>query len=186
MTLARRNGSPLTGDDWVQAGFAVLAEDGPNALRIGRLCERLEVTKGSFYWHFTDMRAYRAALADAWANLYDERRHRFESLRHTDPRGRLVEMMQGLMRPDHWALERAMRIWAMSDDAVLESVRRSDARVLSAVRHAFVDCGFDEDEATLRSSVLFAAGVGLLHEARSAADAPAAVRERVLDLMLRR
>ena len=85
MTLARRTGCPLTGDDWVQAGFAVLAEDGPNALRIGRLCERLEVTKGSFYWHFTDMRAYRAALADAWANLYDERRRRFESLRHTDP-----------------------------------------------------------------------------------------------------
>ena len=186
MTVARRTGCPLTADDWVRAGFALLAEGGPNALRIGRLCERLEVTKGSFYWHFTDMRAYRTALADAWGSLYDERRSRWESLRHTDPRDRLVELMQALMRPDHWALERAMRIWAISDDSVLQSVRRSNGLVLSEVRQAFVDSGFDEDEATLRSSVLFAAGVGLLHEARSAADAPAAVHERVLDLMLRR
>ena len=186
MSLARRTGCPLRADDWVQAGVALLAEGGPNALRIGRLCERLEVTKGSFYWHFTDMRAYRAALADAWGNLYEQWRHRMESLRHADPRDRLVEMMQALMAPDHWALERAMRIWALTDDAVMESVRRSDGRVLSEVRQAFVDCGFDEDEAALRSSVLFAAGVGLLHEARGTQDAPAALRERVLDLMLRR
>jgi AcrR family transcriptional regulator len=56
-------GRRVTADDWIQAGFNVLAEGGPNALRIGRLCDRLDVTKGSFYWHFTDMRAYRAALA---------------------------------------------------------------------------------------------------------------------------
>jgi len=65
MTLARRTGGPLTADDWIQAGFMLLTDGGPNALRIGRLCERLEVTKGSFYWHFTDMCAYRAALAHA-------------------------------------------------------------------------------------------------------------------------
>ena len=186
MTLARRAGCPLTADDWIQAGFAVLADGGPNALRIGRLCEQLEVTKGSFYWHFTDMRAYRAALAGAWGDLHDERRRRFEHMRDVDPRRRLAEMMQALLRPDHWALERAMRIWAMTDEEVLASVKRSDGRVLAQVRQAFLDYGFDEDEATLRASVLFAAGVGLLHKAGNAQDAPAAMRERVLDLVLSR
>ena len=50
------SGRRLSADDWIQAGFALLAEGGPNALRLDRLCERLEVTKGSFYWHFADMR----------------------------------------------------------------------------------------------------------------------------------
>ena len=165
MSLPRRTGCRLRADDWVQAGVALLAEGGPNALRIGRLCERLEVTKGSFYWHFTDMRAYRAALADAWGNLYEHERHRFESLRRRRSPGTAVVDDAGVDGPEHWALERAMRIWALTDDAVMESVRRSDGRVLREVRQAFVDCGFDEDEAALRSSVLFAAGVGLLHEA---------------------
>jgi AcrR family transcriptional regulator len=47
--------SRLTVDDWVQAGFAILAEEGIKALKIDRLCRRLDVTKGSFYWHFTDI-----------------------------------------------------------------------------------------------------------------------------------
>jgi AcrR family transcriptional regulator len=47
--------SRLTIDDWVQAGFAILAEEGMTALKIERLCSRLAVTKGSFYWHFTDI-----------------------------------------------------------------------------------------------------------------------------------
>jgi AcrR family transcriptional regulator len=186
MTLARRAGCPLTADDWVQAGFELLADGGPNALRIGKLCERLDVTKGSFYWHFTDMRAYRAALTEAWANLHDERRRRFEQLRGTDPRRRLAEMMQALVRPEHWALERAMRVWAFTDEKVSQSVRRSDGRVLSQVRQAFIDYGFSEEEATLRSSVLFAAGVGLLHETNDATDAPESQRDRLLDLMLHR
>jgi AcrR family transcriptional regulator len=44
--------SRLTVDDWVQAGFAILAEVGIKALKIDRLCRRLDVTKGSFYWPF--------------------------------------------------------------------------------------------------------------------------------------
>ncbi len=186
MTSARRTGSPLTVDDWVQAGFALLSEGGPNALRIGRLCERLEVTKGSFYWHFTDMCAYRTALSAAWADLHDERRRRLEILSAAGGRERLEEMVQALILPDHWALERAMRIWAMTDESIQQSVRLNDERVLSEVRQAFLDCGFDDEEASLRSSVLFAAGVGLLHEALVTKEPPAPLRGNVLDLMLRR
>ncbi|MGV0871636.1 TetR/AcrR family transcriptional regulator [Mycolicibacterium sp. XJ879] len=185
MTAPTGAGRRVTADDWIQAGFAVLAEGGPAALRISRLCDRLSVTKGSFYWHFTDMPEYRAALTHAWGNLHDQRRRRFEENFEADPRQRLSAMLQTLMRPDHWALERAMRVWALTDGAVLASVRRSDERVLCAVRQAFVDYGFERDEADLRATVLFAAGVGLLHEATSSQEMSASLRERVLDLMLR-
>jgi len=184
MTLARRTGGPLTADDWIQAGFMLLTDGGPNALRIGRLCERLQVTKGSFYWHFTDMCAYRAALAHAWAELYDEQRWSPKFPSDVKGRERLEEMIRALIRPDHWALERAMRIWALTDEAVLQSVRQRDERVLSEVRQAFIDCGFDDDEAGLRSAVLFATGVGLLHDQRATEEAP--LDGRVLELMLRR
>ncbi|MGE2690438.1 TetR/AcrR family transcriptional regulator [Mycolicibacterium pulveris] len=186
MTAPTGAGRRVTADDWIQAGFAILAEGGPAALRISRLCDRLSVTKGSFYWHFTDMPEYRAALASAWGDLHDEKRRRFEESAETDPRRRLAEMVQTLTRPDHWALERAMRVWALTDEAVLASVRRSDERVLGAVRQAFVDYGFDDDEADLRSTVLFAAGVGLLHESTSPQELSGSLSERVLDLMLKR
>ncbi len=186
MTPPSGFGRQLTADDWIQAGFTVLADGGPDALRIGRLCEKLDVTKGSFYWHFTDMQEYRSALAGAWGSLHDERRRQFEDIREDDPRKRLDLMMETLVRPDQSSLERAMRIWSLTDDTVLESVQRSDRRVLCAVRQAFVDCGFDDDEADLRAVTLFATGVGLLYGAGLNAEAAALFRERVVGFMLRR
>jgi hypothetical protein len=47
--------SRLTVDDWVQADFAILAEEGIKALKIDRLCRCREVPKGGFYWHVTDL-----------------------------------------------------------------------------------------------------------------------------------
>ena len=175
----------LTAEDWIEAGFAVLADSGPNALRVDALCERLNVTKGSFYWHFTDMPAYRCALVEAWGSLHDRNRRAFENMPDVDPRERLAVMMQTLVAPRHWALERAMRLWAMTDDTVLGSVQRSDRRVLRAVQQAFADCGFGPEDAALRSLVVFAAGVGLLHASGSTPAVPPELRARFLDFMLR-
>jgi AcrR family transcriptional regulator len=175
----------LTADDWIEAGFAALADSGPNALRIGPLCERLNVTKGSFYWHFADMPAYCSALIGAWGSLHDRNRRPFENMPDVDPRERLIVMMRTLLTPQHWALERAMRVWALTDDTVLASVQQSDGRVLRAVRHAFVDCGFGPEEAALRSTVVFATGVGLLHASASTPAAPPELMDRFLEFMLR-
>jgi AcrR family transcriptional regulator len=180
-----RGGRRLSADDWSDAGFAVLADSGPNALRIDALCERLNVTKGSFYWHFTDMPAYRSALVEAWGNLNDRNRRPFENMPGVDPRERLDVMMRTLVAPQHWALERAMRVWALTDDAVLASVQRSDGRVLRAVQQAFIDCGFEPDDAALRSLVVFASGVGLMYASGSTPAAPPELRNRFLDFMLR-
>jgi AcrR family transcriptional regulator len=185
MAPARGAGRRLSADDWVQAGFAILADTGPNSLRIDRLCSRLNVTKGSFYWHFTDLQSYRDAVADAWGNLQDERRRPFENPPNTDPRERLAMMMRTFVDPQHWALERAMRVWALTDKAVLASVQRSDGRILGAVRQAFLDYGFEPEDAGLRSAVLFATGLGFLNAAGSREDVPDELREQFLNFILR-
>jgi len=181
----RRGGRRLSTDDWIEAGFAALADSGPNALRIGPLCERLNVTKGSFYWHFADMPAYRSALIEAWGSLHDRNRRPFENMPDVDPRERLAVMMRTLVAPQHWALERAMRVWALTDDAALASVQQSDGRVLRAVRQAFIDYGFEPDDAMLRSFVLFASGVGIMHASGLTPAAPPELLDRFLDFMLR-
>jgi AcrR family transcriptional regulator len=183
-SMAPERDRPTSLEDWLEAGFALLAEGGPNALRIGRVCQRLSVTKGSFYWHFSDIQAYRAALVDTWGELRDEDRARFISM-DGKPRDRLAIMMSALVDPAHWAVERVMRVWALTDERVALSVRRSDVRVLKAVHQAFVDEGFDQHEAAMRSAFLFAAGIGLLHAQDPERDAPETLREHLLDFMLR-
>ena len=172
-------------DDWIQAGFALLAEEGIKALKIDKLCHRLGVTKGSFYWHFDGMPSYRTALVQAWGELRDEDRHAFDDMATLAPRERLSQMMSSLVSPRHWTLERAMREWARSDGSVAESVRAADRRLLRAVRQAFLDYGFDADEAELRANATFATGIGFLHLSGPRPGAKDAEHgERFLDLML--
>lgn len=185
--MAEESANPrLSVQDWVQAGFGILAEDGLKALTIDRLCRRLRVTKGSFYWHFADMKTYRQVLVDTWAAVRDEDRGDFDALSVLPPRERLSRMMTSLVGPRHWMLERAMREWARSEDAVADAVRASDRRVLKAVRQAYLDEGFGSDEADMRANATFAAGIGFLHLSGSR-PSPRAVglREQFLDVMLR-
>ncbi len=180
-------GNRLGLDDWIQAGYALLAEEGIKALKIDRLCDRLGVTKGSFYWHFDGMPSYRTALIEGWGELRDADRHAFDDMATVEPRERLSQMMSSLVSPRHWTLERAMREWARSDEAVATSVRAADRRLLRAVRQAFLDYGFDADEADMRANATFAAGIGFLHLSGPTPDIGGGVRsERFLDLMLTR
>ena len=176
----------LSVDDWVEAGFAIIAGEGMKALKIDRLCDRLGVTKGSFYWHFEDMASYRAELVRSWSSLRDEDRREFDDMGAVAPRERLSRMMASLVSPRHWTLERAMREWARSDAAVAASVRAADRRLLRSIRQAFADYGFDADEAEMRANAAFAAGVGFLHVSGARPAARVAEQgERFLDLMLK-
>lgn len=185
MATSRAGSGRLSVDDWIQAGFAIVADGGIETLKIDRLCSRLGVTKGSFYWHFKDMAAYRAALVESWAELRDRDRSHFGQLAQLAPRQRLTQMMASLLEERQWTLERAMREWARTDPGVAQSVRAADHRVLGAVRQAFVDAGFSGDDADVRANATFAAGIGFLH----LSDAPPNARlttqlGRFLDLML--
>ncbi|BBY78483.1 TetR family transcriptional regulator [Mycolicibacterium parafortuitum] len=185
MAKGRASAGRLSVDDWIQAGYAILADDGLEALKLDRLCARLGVTKGSFYWHFRDMAGYRAALVQAWGELRDRDRRDFGVLDHLPPRDRLARMMSSLLGEKQWTLERAMREWARTDPAVAASVHAADLLVLRAVREAFLAAGFDEDDAEVRANATFAAGIGFLHLSDGPPDARlTAQRERFLELML--
>ncbi|MCV7284668.1 TetR/AcrR family transcriptional regulator [Mycolicibacterium wolinskyi] len=182
-----RRGAPgsLTADDWLQAGYELLATDGLRALKIERLCEQIGATRGSFYWHFTDMKGYRSALVASWNSFLENDRRSLAEIEHLPPRERLSKMMEALVSPQHWTLERAMREWARSDDVAAANIRAADHRVLVAVSKAYLDYGFSPEEARLRAESTFAAGIGMLHLIDSTAQLATSDRhERFLDLML--
>jgi AcrR family transcriptional regulator len=177
--------SRLSVQDWLQAGYTVLAEQGVRALKVERLCQQLGVTRGSFYWHFEDMDGYRSALVESWNTFLERDRQSLAELDALPPRERLSTMMIALLSPQHWMLERAMREWARTDRVAAGNIRAADRRLLHSVAKAYADYGFGPDDAKLRAELTFAAGIGLLHLAGSAEQAQsAAQRERFLDLML--
>ncbi|MGD1109438.1 MAG: TetR/AcrR family transcriptional regulator [Mycobacterium sp.] len=175
----------LTVEDWLQAGYTLLAEQGVRALKVESLCRQMGVTRGSFYWHFEDMNSYRTALVESWNTFLERDRQSLAQQSELPPRERLTAMMTTLVSPQHWMLERAMREWARTDPVAAANVREADRLTLRSVTKAFCDFGFSLDDAKLRAQLTFAAGIGLLHLTGSAAQAQqAAPQERLLELML--
>ena len=71
MTLAAKKRTPkptprLGRDDWLDAAFNAVVEGGFDAVRVLSLAQTLGVTRGSFYWHFTDHADLVAALLARW------------------------------------------------------------------------------------------------------------------------
>src|ERR1700738_5212017 len=173
---ARKPQSRLSVEDWLQAGYTLLAEQGVRALKIETLCRRVGVTRGSFYWHFEGMDSYRAALVESWQTFLENDRRDLAELDALPPRERLSAMMTALTSPQHWMLERAMREWARTDPVAAANIRAADRRVLKTVTKAYADYGFSSHDAKLRAELTFAAGIGLLHLAGSAAQAQRAAQ----------
>jgi AcrR family transcriptional regulator len=89
----------LSVEDWLQAGYIVLAEQGVRALKVERLCRLLGVTRGSFYWHFEDIDGYRAALVESWNTFLERDRQSLAELDALPPRERLSSVMIALVSP---------------------------------------------------------------------------------------
>ncbi len=58
--------SRLNRDDWLDAAFKAVVEGGFDAARVLVLADKLGVTRGSFYWHFTDHAELISALLARW------------------------------------------------------------------------------------------------------------------------
>jgi AcrR family transcriptional regulator len=151
----------LSVDDWLGAGLDILVKEGISGVKVQRLCERLGVTKGSFYWHFDDLDAFLSELARRWAE--DGGNPPDLGDLEDDPEANLLLAMRMFADPRNRKLARAMRDWAQNDDRARAAIRKADQLLFGRVKAAMAAMGFEDDEAEVRAKILYYAGVGFAH-----------------------
>ena len=62
----------LTVQDWIDFAVRTLAHEGFDALKADVLARKLGVSRGSFYWHFTDLGAFHARVIEQWKQVATE------------------------------------------------------------------------------------------------------------------
>lgn len=161
MTAPPSTGRRVTADDWIQAGFDVLAEGGPNALRIGRLCERLDVTKGSFYWHFPSRDALLQAALERWERVEQEEVFgQLEAI--ADPRERLRALFQLVAHEAKSHVIYSELLKALDHPAVAPVIGRVSQRRFEWLAASFRQAGLSRTDAQHRARLAYAAYVGFL------------------------
>lgn len=116
----------LSAADYLREAFDILAENGSEFLTIAHLCERLAVTKGSFYHHFGGQPSFISQLLQYW-EAEDGARLSAVSRSHPEPAARIAALLELAADLPHGS-EAALRAWGRSNGEVAEATERVDRR----------------------------------------------------------
>jgi AcrR family transcriptional regulator len=150
--------------DWLDFALGELAEKGHDALKAQTLAAGLGVTRGSFYWHFEDLEAFKRDLIARWADLTSGELLR-AVVREGEAEAQLIGMMTRAFRSGA-SMERAVRAWAISDDHVAGLVTAVDWRRIRFAEQLLEALGVAQAEVGPRARVLYWAAIGRLMMAR--------------------
>jgi AcrR family transcriptional regulator len=148
----------LSKSEWLRHGLRTLASEGPGALKVGPMSEKLNVSRGSFYWHFRDLGDFRSQLLQSWQEISTDQIIDELDSRPGDP-GRLRNLMRRAFSTQR-NLDRAVRSWAAEDENVASIVATVDARRIARVARLLVEAGVDGERAAQRAIFLYWAFLG--------------------------
>jgi AcrR family transcriptional regulator len=155
-----------TRDDYFEVGLRLMGEGGTGAVTIARLCEALDVTKGSFYHHFRTIDDYRLQLLKHWA--VEREGQIAEALERADgPLHRIVAMREHALGLAHEA-EAAIRSWSRRDPDVDALQQRVDVERERAITEAYGEAGVPAEVATLLGRIAVGLMIGVQHRSRPA------------------
>ncbi|MGV2831881.1 TetR/AcrR family transcriptional regulator [Myxosarcina sp. GI1(2024)] len=165
----------LTKIDWIDAGWVLMANKGVAAVKVEVLARQLDVSKGSFYWHFKNRQELLEGILQRWENetmwLIEE------SQKAATPKERLIRLFaladEMCNQPDP---EAAIFIWANQEPAVQERVRIIETKRVSYLERLLQDYGFDEAEARHKAEIGYFAVMGFWERQE---------RDRKFDLSMR-
>lgn len=154
----------LAPSDWIRAGFRRLAAEGADGLRIDKMAADLGATKGSFYWHFADIGALRAAMLAGWEEVATRRLTALVNASGQDGAGKLALLTALVAREPPAELggpgvEPAIRAWARTDPQARAVQARVDHQRLHDLSGWFAEAGDPRPEASAR--MLYATILGL-------------------------
>lgn len=149
----------LTKKDWLEEGFKILGEFAQNKLRILYLCERLSVTRGSFYHHFTSIDNYIAELMKAWE---EENTLVFikEASKGNTPEEKMERLNLHVIQVKQ-SVETSIRSWSFYHPIVKEHLERVDKIRLSFLQSIFEEMGNDKKKAVLLAKLEYILLIGM-------------------------
>lgn len=111
---------------WIDAGLAVLAQQGPDDVRVERLALQLGVTRGGFYRQFSSRDELLEAMLDTWERrCVDDVRDQVES-EGGDPERRIRRAGMLTFADELMPLDLAVRGWARRDATVAARLQQVD------------------------------------------------------------
>ncbi len=147
---------------WTEIGLRVLADQGVEAVRVEPLARALGVTKGSFYWHFSDRRELLDSMLLHWKQLATHDVIETVERASDEPAERLRELTRLVFRHGG-PLDRAVRAWASTTMPRPTQSRESTPSDTRSSEDCSKSTGLPAEVAARRAHLLYTSLVGEQH-----------------------
>jgi AcrR family transcriptional regulator len=151
--------SKLGRQDWIDLGLKVLAKSGVETVRVEPLAKLLDVTKGSFYWHFKNREELLEAILHDWVSRETDGIIEEVEAAGGDASVKLLHLFE-LAIQDDGQVENAIRAWAVNDSKAAAVLNQVDQRRLGYTKDLFLEVGFTSFEAMVRARMAYYSLIG--------------------------
>ncbi len=158
----------LTKSDWLEHGLKKLVKSGVSALKAEPMAKSMNVSRGSFYWHFKNIDAFHSGVLDLWK--YRTTVQTIVALENTSgATDKLFLLIQSAFTSDP-AQERAVRAWSLHDTNAAQAVALVDDERVQYIEKLLVESGVNKTSASARATFLYWAYLGQLVAANRTID----------------
>ncbi|QMW23795.1 TetR/AcrR family transcriptional regulator [Sandaracinobacteroides saxicola] len=153
--------SSLSREDWIEAARLVLIASGVDDVKVDRLAKKLNVSRGSFYWHFKHRKDLLDALLSGWET---QNRNELAQIRDRNGQGDggVMEAVRIWLSEDpaYPTFDMAIRFWARKSPEVARLVRQIDEDWIIMLAAIFEGSGEDRMTAIARARVNYFHQIG--------------------------
>ena len=155
----------LSAADWELNALDVIAESGVQSVAIESMAKKLNVTKGSFYWHFASRDALITAALERWEQQ-DILVMAADEIQDENAGNRLTKLFQLVSQelPTHIVYS---ALFLSPDHPIVSPVlERVSKRRMQILGEAFSEMGMADKEARHRAMLAYTAYIGFLQLAK--------------------
>jgi AcrR family transcriptional regulator len=146
--------SRLRRQDWIVAALQALEENGVDGIKIVVIAECLNVTSGSFYWHFSGLRQLLNAVLEHWELTLTDRVIELAREHEGEPAQRIFNLMVEVIESDAAAPDHAISVWARRDPLARQVYERTIDKRFQFAKWMFEQAGFRKAEAAARGRLM--------------------------------
>ena len=147
--------------DWVTLALKIFVEEGIDAVRITRLADELQVSRGSFYWHFSNREDLIDALIRYWQSkntpIIVTSLDNVETLEQG-----IFDFFEACVDDNLFdpRLDLAVREWARRSSKVRDLINDADETRIDAFKQFFLQFNYPEVEALIRARTIYYQQIG--------------------------
>ncbi|WP_170759119.1 TetR/AcrR family transcriptional regulator [Ruegeria lacuscaerulensis] len=149
-----------TKEDWILLAYKLLNEGGVSAIKVVPMAKRLNLTSGSFYWHFKNVRELLEEVLRYWEQELTDNVIVAAKNFQGSPEDRILLLMKKVIEEDAALPDHAVSVWANTDETVNKAYQRTIGKRFQFAAWMFEQAGFSKEEAKVRGRLMVTSLMG--------------------------